>query len=693
MVPALQQAAPLEDRPQAANDPIILTVVLNRADPVGMDTLVRSVQDPRSPSFRRFVPQAELARRYGPSQNVYDTVVTYLQQQGFTVVTGSASRLAVTVQGTREQAERAFNVRIRDYELGGRTFRANANAPAVPATLAPWIHAVAGLSDFARPQPNVAWSARDVVFPNNAPNPASPISLATAYKFSSVFASPGVRATGAGQTIGLVEYDGFFTSDISNWITSVGLCTSGNAACVNDFLGRLATVQFLQAGGVGSGEIEVLLDIDTVMGMAPGARYRVYQSCNTASCPILSFQGMFTAMLNDSVTVISNSWSYCEGQTDLADVTSIDSILQTAAATGVSVFTATGDFGSDCVNGATFPNGINVPSDAPHGTAVGGTNLQVDVNNGYQHETWWNGTCGGGSCAGGFGISTFFDAPAYQGRPPGSKRSVPDVSADGDPSTGIAIYQADAGGLICCIGGTSMAAPEWAAGTALINQALGHLTGNWNEALYAQRDTDAFHPAASMGSDFAHVGLGSFNLVNLAARLIPPTATPTATATATNTATSTRTPTATATPTSTNTPTATSTPSATPTVTRTPTPSATPTRTATPFPQANVGIQTAPQPPSRLRVTVDGRDASCGGNLHNNQLFELRFGTATNAFIDVGDGILHSGDFVFAPPLFMEPFTFYLVRRTPGQASTVNLTVVDGCGAWPTFVGGGPDAF
>jgi len=34
------------------------------------------------------------------------------------------------------------------------------------------------------------------------------------------------------------------------------------------------------------------------------------------------------------------------------------------------------------------------------------------------------------------------------------------------------------------------------------------------------------------------------------------------------------------------------------------------------------------------------------------------------------------------------------VRRvTDGQGVTVAFTAVDRCGDWPTFVGGGPDAF
>jgi hypothetical protein len=39
------------------------------------------------------------------------------------------------------------------------------------------------------------------------------------------------------------------------------------------------------------------------------------------------------------------------------------------------------------------------------------------------------------------------------------------------------------------------------------------------------------------------------------------------------------------------------------------------------------------------------------------------------------------------------PMTFFVNRGPANQATTVHLTITDGCGAWPTFVGGGPDAF
>jgi hypothetical protein len=186
----------------------------------------------------------------------------------------------------------------------------------------------------------------------------------------------------------------------------------------------------------------------------------------------------------------------------------------------------------------------------------------------------------------------------------------------------------------------------------------------------------------------ARCDVGAYELIGTPS----PTLTNTATPSATRTSTPTSTPTATTTPSPTATATATPSVTATspPTATRTPTPTVSPTATATPFPQPNVGVLTTPDGPGRLRVTLTGRDAACGAN---NQLFELRFGTATNALVDLGDGALHGAGFVYTLPTPARQVSFHVVRQTPDQASTLSLTAVDGCGARPTFVGGGPTAF
>ncbi len=308
------------------------------------------------------------------------------------------------------------------------------------------------------------------------------------------------------QKIGLLEFDTYNRSDVADWLSALG----GEAA-----LAKLSDVPV--NGGVstpGRNEAEVLVDIDTVMllGSLPGINYTVYHAP-----PGTSFGTMFNAMIDDGVTVISNSWSQCEDQTTVAESQAIDTILQQAAAAGISVFNASGDTGSTCLDGA--PNTAGVPANSPHATAVGGSSPTPGPGVTYGTEEWWDGSAATPPTGqGGFGISTHFARPSYQDAfTTSSMRSVPDVVTDADPIQGIQICQASAGGCPSgrLFGGTSLAAPQWAAYAADLNVMLGRNLGEANLALYPLAATDGFHDAASLGSDFAHVGLGSPNLLQL----------------------------------------------------------------------------------------------------------------------------------------------------------------------------------
>ncbi len=225
-------------------------------------------------------------------------------------------------------------------------------------------------------------------------------------------------------------------------------------------INQLSEVKINGGASIGSNESEVLLDISAVIMLAPGATYTVYDAPFAGSG--VSFQTLFNRMINDGMTIISNSWAYCEDQTTLADVESIDTILQNAAAVGISVFNGTGDNGSTCLDGS--PNTVAVPADSPHATAVGGTSVTTGPGGTYVSETWWDGANATPPTGqGGFGVSRFFPRPNYQNGFNGlSNRSVPDVAANADPAAnGVMICQADAGGCPSGLlyGGTSLAAP------------------------------------------------------------------------------------------------------------------------------------------------------------------------------------------------------------------------------------------
>ncbi len=162
--------------------------------------------------------------------------------------------------------------------------------------------------------------------------------------------------------------------------------------------------------------------------------------------------------------------------------------------------------------GAAVKATAGVPATSPNATAVGGTTLTIGPGDTYVSETWWDGSNATPPTGqGGFGVSRFFGRPAYQnGLTSATNRSVPDVAVAADPANGMTICLASQGGCPngLSYGGTSYAAPQMAALAALFNQARGSNLGAYNPIVYPFANTPAFHNAASMGSDFAHVGLG-----------------------------------------------------------------------------------------------------------------------------------------------------------------------------------------
>ncbi len=157
---------------------------------------------------------------------------------------------------------------------------------------------------------------------------------------------------------------------------------------------------------------------------------------------------------------------------------------------------------TDETNGGDVVQNLNLavsdPASQPYVTAVGGTS--VTALGPAPTEKVWNDRLNYSEGAGGGGISQMYPMPAYQqgygtvsgssGTPcanaTGNCREVPDVSADADPSTGYVIYDAVNGYGWAAFGGTSGAAPLWAAVLAVAASANGN-TGGYgalNPALY-----------------------------------------------------------------------------------------------------------------------------------------------------------------------------------------------------------------
>src|SRR5262245_4322839 len=143
VLPALAKAKAVAPQSKTvAEKSLTLTLVLKHDDQAGFERYLHDVYDSHSPNHRRFLTQSELSDRFGPSRDAYDGVLSYLQQNGFTLVEGSANRLTLTVRGTRAQAERTFAIHIGDYKIGDTTFYANDSDPELPVALASRVQAV-----------------------------------------------------------------------------------------------------------------------------------------------------------------------------------------------------------------------------------------------------------------------------------------------------------------------------------------------------------------------------------------------------------------------------------------------------------------------------------------------------------------------------------------------------------------------
>ena len=234
-------------------------------------------------------------------------------------------------------------------------------------------------------------------------------------------------------------------------------------------------------------------DAEIVHAVAPDAAIRVILAGATVSS---QFAALRLGITQGAVLLISASVG--EHCLTGAEVTALNSTLQTAESRHVTVVNSTGEFGASampCPGAAAFTpvKGVDMPAADPLVLAVGGTSLVANRTTGARvSETAWNAppdSLGAPeSLASGGGFSQHFARPSYQDGVAGigSFRGVPDVSADADPTLGPAIV-VTAGGqryIVHSAGGTAAAAAIWAGLIALADQDAGHDLGLVNPVIY-----------------------------------------------------------------------------------------------------------------------------------------------------------------------------------------------------------------
>jgi subtilase family serine protease len=439
-----------------------------------------AVSTPGNRLYRHYLSPDAYTARFGASKAAAASTEKWLRGQGFTSVHANSQRDYVRATGTAATIDAALHTTLKLYASSATTnagpykLRANSTAITIPRSLAGSVLGVTGLDNSApivpliRPNsraPAKASKSKAPHFPcsqyygqhviSNLPRALGETSFPTdvcGYSATQLRAAYGANFTntGKGETIALIELgltqDMFLTLQDyarANHMPAPSseryaeLSLGNGTACGDDF------------------DIEEQLDVEASYDMAPGANQLVVggDSCNFGD---FGLQGLFDADIavlsgnghSPLASAASNSW---EGA-DEAQPAFLDNIehsyLVRAAAEGVGMYFSAGD-----------SSGVETPSSDPDAIGVGGTTLGIGQSNNRLFETGWSTSFyflfrkawqneGEFGAAGG-GPSILWARPGYQkGKVPaslsvapgnrgGRVRSVPDISADADPFTGM----------------------------------------------------------------------------------------------------------------------------------------------------------------------------------------------------------------------------------------------------------------
>ncbi|PWI43074.1 S53 family peptidase [Streptomyces sp. ICBB 8177] len=518
----------------AASTKVDLRVYL-AGDAKGLAAYAQAVSDPSSASYHKYLSAKQAQARFGATKQQIAEVTAWLKSSGLKV-TGSNQHY-VSVSGDRTSVEKAFNVQLHNYSVGGHVYHAPSASATVPASLNGAVLTVTGLNNApAKAQTDATVGAAtngttpgastpgdqlpppSAVFKNAGPfstyyGSNTDNKLPSAFGSKAPYAIKGytgkqLRAaygagkyTGKGVTVAITDAyaSPYIAQDAAEYAKRNGDAPYKKGQLTQVLPGSYNSTAPNQCGAAGWYGEETL-DVEAVHAVAPAAdiTYVGAASCNDPDL----LDALSKVVDSHLADIVSNSWSDVESNATPDSTAAYDQVFEQGAVEGIGFYFSSGDDGDYVA--ASGKKDIGAPSDSPWATAVGGTSLAVGKGNTYEWETgWgtdksvlsadgksWTGFPGTFSSGAGGGTSTLYSQPFYQrGVVPtslseanGTKspmRVIPDISAVADPTTGFLVGQSQSFPDKSIkyseyrIGGTSLACPVTAAVQALAQQAQG----------------------------------------------------------------------------------------------------------------------------------------------------------------------------------------------------------------------------
>ncbi len=414
----------------------------------------------------------QFAERFGPAPASVTAVESWAQAQGLAVTSVSPDDLLVRVTGSTSALGAALGVTFDRFRAAnGSTYVSSASTAALPSSLAGDVSAIVGLSDLARTHGYLAHPSATELPGLDYPASYGPQELWSLY-------DAPTSQTGSGQQVSVIAAGDLSQpkKDLTKFESRFGL--------------PAVTWNQIDVGASSNeteGDDEWDLDTQYSTGFAPGvSQVNVYVGSSLEDAAILETIDRWVT--DDSTSLASFSAGECELLADAAGFQeSLDTVLAEAAAQGQTLFTASGDTGSQCPalvaeNGVPLGlPGVNYPASSPYAIGTGGTSVL-----GKGEEIGWY--------AGGGGTSVLEATPTWQQNAGGSftgvKRGVPDVSLDADPESG---FEVIIDGKEEVIGGTSADAPSWQGIWARAQAAHAGTLGFAGPVIYETEAASAFN--------------------------------------------------------------------------------------------------------------------------------------------------------------------------------------------------------
>lgn len=538
------------DKGDASNgSQVSLRVYLAGKNAAGLAAYAKSVSDPGSPSYGKYLSAKKAQSRFGATKAQVAAVRSWLTANGLKVT--GVSQHYVSVTGDVAAAEKAFGTQLHNYTKGSKTYRAPSKAASVPDGLKGAVLTVTGLDN----APHKASHDDQLPGPGDAFRNAGPFSsyygsniastLPDAYGTKIPYAIKGYTgkqlrsAYGAGKYTGKrvrVAITDAYASPTIAYDAANYAKKHGDAAWKTGQLSQSLPKKYTHTGADecdASGWYgEETLDVEAVHAVAPDAHVTYV---GAASCQDPDLLDSLSKVVDKHLAdIVSNSWGDIEANQTPDLAAAYDQVFQFGAVEGIGFYFSSGDNGDEVAN--TKTKQVDTPANSAWVTAVGGTSLAVGKGDKYLWETgWgtekatlsadgksWTGFPGAFTSGAGGGTSKTVGEPFYQkGVVPDAlakannaagNRVVPDIAAIADPNTGFLVGQTQTfpdGSEKYSeyrIGGTSLAAPVIAAVQALAQEAAGgKAIGFANPSIYSKFGSKLYHDVTDKptGSDLA----------------------------------------------------------------------------------------------------------------------------------------------------------------------------------------------